>query len=437
MDIRGDIGKRTLAILISAVTAALLCVFLAGPALADDDDDDDGGEFVPRQIVVALKPGTGSISYINTKYRTRTIERLPGSEPIYLLRTPQGENPLTLSNKIERNEPNRVLYAEPNFQAGSPEGSGRHRAYPGGKPTPSTDPAPYKSQYAIDRLNLPEAHGMNRGAGVVVAVIDTGVQANHRELSARMMSGYDFVDRDRNPADVGNNLDEDRDGVRDEMVGHGTHVAGTVALAAPGARILPVRALDSEGRGTTFGIAKAIKYSLARGADVVNLSLGSSRESDLLEDLIDDDDDDGGNAVFVAAAGNDNNAVPQYPAAEDDAIAVTAVTGAEKKSPFANYGAWVTVAAPGSGIYAPFPTSRYATWSGTSMATPFVAGQAALIRSVRPSADAECVTDIVRGTGRSLNAANPTYVNRLGLHADVEASTRYARANGCLTEDGD
>ena len=238
------------------------------------------------------------------------------------------------------------------------------------------------------------------------------------------------------PYDFGNDRDDDGDGVKDEMVGHGTHVAGIVALAAPGARIMPVRALDSEGRGTTFGIAKAIRYSVSRGADVVNLSLGSSAESDLLEDLIGDGDDDSSSRTFfVAAAGNDGNTTIRYPAGEDGAIAVSSVDQAKKKSDFANFGSWISIAAPGSGIHSSFPTSRYATWSGTSMATPFVAGQAALIKSLKPTAPAECVTGIIRTTAEPLAASDPTYGTRLGGHADLGASTAYARSNPCLADD--
>jgi subtilisin family serine protease len=422
------------AVLTAAVVAALLIVSLAGPASADDDDD-DGGEYVPRQVVVKLQPAA-DISAINRKYDTTTISRLPGGEKIYLLRTPPGVNPANLAGRIALDT--RVIYAETNFRAGSPEASRSHRGWPGGIPRPSSDAAKYRDQYAVGALNLVDAHGITGGADSVVAVIDTGLQASHPEFSGKMTGGYDFVDGDSRPADVGNGKDDDRDGLTDEMVGHGTHVAGIVGLVAPEAQIMPVRALDSEGRGTTFGIARAIRFAVRNGADVVNLSLGSSQESDLLEDLIEDDDDDssGRGAVFVAAAGNDKNSVEQYPAAEDGAIAVTSVNPEKKKSGFANYGPWVTIAAPGNGIYSPFPTSRYASWSGTSMATPFVAGQAALIRSLQPSAGSECVTEIIRATAQPLVASDPTYASQLGSgQADVGASTVYAQSNECPAED--
>lgn len=430
--------RRPLLVVLIAAAAGLLCLFLAGPAGADDDDD-DGGESVPRQVVVDLKPAV-NVGYINGKYGTRTISKLPGGENIYLLKTPKRTNPAKLAGRI-RNDP-RVLYAELNFRTGTPEGSRSHRARPGGTPEPTSDPAAYRTQYAQDTLNLPEAHAGNRGEGVVVAVIDTGVQPDHPEFAGKMVAGYDFVDGDRDPADVGDGRDNDFDGETDEMVGHGTHVAGIVALAAPEAKIMPVRALDTEGRGTTFGIARAIKYATTNGADVVNLSLGSSRESDLLEDLIeeDDDDDGGSDAVFVAAAGNDDNAIEQHPAAEDDAIAVASVDSAKKKSEFSNFGGsgdnkWVSVAAPGTDIHAPFPQGRYATWSGTSMATPFVAGQAALIRSVLPAADAECAVDMIGATAQPLDDSDPTFASRLGGHADAGAAVEYARTTGCPPDD--
>lgn len=437
----GGTKSRRAALALLAAVAAAARVLFANPATADDDDD-DGGEYVPRQVVVELKP-EGTVGYVNRKYGTRTISKLPGGDKIYLLKMLRRADPAKLARRIAAD--GRVLYAEPNLRTGTPEGSARHKARPGGTPEPSSGATSYRSQYAVDAMNLPEAHTDSRGAGVVVAVIDTGVQADHPELAGRIVADYDFLDGDRDTADAGNGRDDDRDGTVDEMVGHGTHVAGIVALAAPAAEIMPIRALDTEGRGTTFGIARAIRFATADGADVVNLSLGSYRETDLLESLIgDDDDDEASNTVFVAAAGNDNNPIEQHPATEDNVVAVTSVDGEKKKSDFANFSgvdeSWVKVAAPGTDVHAPFPQNLHATWSGTSMATPFVAGQAALIQDARPSASAACVSGIIERTADSaaLDAANPNFVGRLGSgHADAAASTDYAAnaTNPCAGTD--
>jgi subtilisin family serine protease len=428
----------------------LLAALLLGVATiawgssAHADDDDDAGEFVSRQVVVKLQPGV-KIGAINEKYHTRTLERLLGSRGIYLLRTPRGKNPATLADRMQ-NDSKLIIYAEPNFKTASPEGDFRHRARPGGEPSvPSSDSGPYTDQYAVTNLNLEAAHGITSGEGSVVAVIDTGVQLGHPELRGGLtVARYDFVDDDGVPADRANGTDDDRDGEVDELTGHGTHVAGIVKLASPEARIMPLRTLNSDGWGNIFVLAEAITYAAKNGADVVNLSLSSPHQSDLLEELIEGDDDDIGSEshdmVFVAAAGNDNDSLLQYPAAEDGAIAVTSVDQENKKSEFANYGSWVTIAAPGSGIYSTFPTNQYASWDGTSMATPFVAGQTALIRSLQPSASSECVTNIIRTTAQSMATSDPTYGSQLGSGlADVGASTVYAAdpLNSCSAGDGD
>jgi thermitase len=433
-----NVGRTRNSILITlagSALAALLCLSLAGPVSADDDDD-DGGEAVARQVVVKFNPGA-KVAAFNGKYNTRTLQRLPGGGRIYLLKARAGVDPARLAARM-RND-SRVVYAEPNFEAGSPEGSARFRGHPSGdgKPVFFTDRAQYQEQYATEAgsLNLDEAHGISRGAGTTVAVIDTGVQTDHQELAGKTTAGYDFVDADRTPDDTGDGRDNDFDGDKDEMVGHGTHVAGIIALAAPEARIMPIRALDTEGRGNTFGIAKAIRYATRNGADVVSLSLGTSRETELLGDLLgdDDDDDDGGgagNAVFVAAAGNDGDAIQQFPAAEDGVVSVTSVDGAKQRSFFSNYGAWVTVAAPGTDINGPFAQDRYATWSGTSMATPFVAAQAALIKSARPTADAACVKGFIEQTRDPLTEPGlggyADFVGSLGLASDPATPCRMA-----------
>jgi thermitase len=429
----------------------LLGILWSGPVHADDDD----AEFVNGEVIVKLNlkllgPNTdciATIADINRDYGTSTKDKLiedPSVACIYLLQLPQGSDTEAVAGQMASDA--RLRYAEPNFTTEAPEGDIRHRARPDGSPTPSSDPAPYSDQYAVGALGLSSAHGISCGGNAVVAVLDTGVQPDHPVLANRLTAvRYDFVDDDPNPADEPNGRDDDADGEIDEVTGHGTHVAGIVHLTAPGAHIMPLRVLDSDGHGNVFLIAEAVQYAVSNGADVINLSLGSSQESELLEEIAEDlarDDDDGDDelaiegvppegVIVAASAGNENVEAPRYPAAhEEGVLAVTSVDQIGVKSEFANFGSWVDIAAPGEGIYSTFPTSRYAYWDGTSMAAPFVTGQAALIRSMKPSWDPNAVESLIRNSARPLDALNPSHAGKLGAgHADIGASLEQLGAN--------
>jgi thermitase len=253
---------------------------------------------------------------------------------------------------------------------------------------------------------------------------------------------YDFVDDDNDPSEP--RFAPDEVSRNNEVVGHGTHVAGIVDLVAPKAKIMPLRVLDREGYGTTFHIAEAISFADRNGADVINLSLGMPDPTllgllppKLLREKVVEAIRHG--AVVVAAAGNYNNLVPTYPAAQgttaddrDGLLAVTSVNQKERKSDFANYGLWVDIAAPGENILSTYPVSTYAYWSGTSMATPFVSGQAALIRDVNCSLDAAGVEGQIRRSARSLVAKDIKYGAMMGAgHTDVGISLRQLEPTTC------
>ena len=383
--------------------------------------------FEPREVIVRVQPGTGAtVEDINVDYGSTTLDELPGGMGAYLLGLPADSDTMETVERMAADP--RLLFAEPNYVAEAPEadpaGDGRIRA----RAISSTDGS--SEQYAASALNLSCAAALSLGQSTTVAVLDTGAQLDHPTLEANFegVKRYDFVDDDRNPTEKKVGLDADADGLKDEMIGHGTHVAGIVDLVAPSAKIMPHRVLNTEGYGNAFTIAKAISFAKGKGADAINLSLGSRSRSRLLQDVIEDATKNG--VVVAAAAGNSNTARPHYPAAAnggrssaDGLVAVTSVDRYQKKSGFANYGIWVDIAAPGTDIRSAFPTSLYADWSGTSMATPFVSGQAALIRTVYGSLDPAGIEKKLRDSARPLHLQDPVYGGMLGAgHADVCAS---------------
>lgn len=231
---------------------------------------------------------------------------------------------------------------------------------------------------------------VSRGAGTIVAILDTGVDQAHPTLAGRLVAGFDFVDMDDDPGEVGTYG-------QDPAYGHGTHVAGIVVLTAPEASLMPVRVLDRHGVGNIWVLAEAPIYPVdpdnnpatPDGANVINISLGTLRPTNLLAEIVaevtcghgaqdaDEDDEDGRcsdaagyNVVVVAAAGNRGTAIAEYPAAEQQPglLAVAASTQGDELADFSSYGAWVSVAAPGANILSSVPGGGYGTWSGTSMA---------------------------------------------------------------------
>src|SRR5215211_2282700 len=293
-----------------AMTGALvlaLCLLMLSGAAGRAQADCGPGVFVPQQVIVKLDPIVGAtVQKINATYGSTTLEIFPGTTNVYLLRLPAGSG-VTETVKQMANDP-RLLYAEPNFFSQSPEGGARHRAWG------ASDVAPTSDEYAIQALGLESAHRISQGENTKVAVLDTGAQLDHPALVDNFEDAgrYDFVEDDKNPSDRPVGKDTDCDGVKDEMVGHGTHVAGIVDITAPEAKIMPLRVLDTEGYGNVFTIAKAVYFAQHNGADVINLSLGSPSRSRLLQEVIQDATANG--VLVAAAAGNSNSLVAEYPA---------------------------------------------------------------------------------------------------------------------------
>ncbi len=268
-------------------------------------------------------------------------------------------------------------------------------------------------QSVLAHLGLTAAQAVSQGQGVLVAVLDTGIDPSHPMFAGRIAGGMDFVDDDSDPTDVANGIDEDGDGVADGAYGHGTHVAGIVAMTAPRARLLIVRVLDAEGRGDVKTVAAGIRWAVGHGARVINLSLGMMRSSGAINIALSEARAQG--VICVAAVGNNGTESPrEYPAASNYTLAVAAVDGHDQPASFTSYGTYVDLCAPGVDIRSAYPGGRYVLWSGTSMATPFVSGAAALLLSLHPTWTMSDVIGRLAAFARSPVSATAAQAGRLG-----------------------
>lgn len=305
------------------------------------------------------------------------------------------------------NSQNTVEIAEPVYKYFTSEES-----VPSAEDNKGMDKQWYLKDQKLESVWGNEDYGNTAGEGTVVAVIDTGVDYNHEDLQDNIwtnsaeVSGTTGADDDNNGYvdDVhGINLIDPNETPMDDH-GHGTHVTGIIAMEnnnvggvgiAYKSKIMPIKAGGSDGTFYSSDIAKGIEYAYKNGADVINMSFGSSAHSALIENAL---QDAFGSCVLVAAAGNESaptadappmfsNKVNMYPAAYSYVIGVMAYDENNKFASFSNWdylpnaNAEYEVVASGINIYSTLPNGRYATWNGTSMAAPMVSAEAAILRS--------------------------------------------------------
>ncbi|MFF2887751.1 S8 family peptidase [Paenibacillus sp. NPDC057967] len=256
-----------------------------------------------------------------------------------------------------------------------------------------------KYQWNLPSIETEKGWNVSKGdEGVIIAVLDTGVQSSHPDLQGKLLSGTNIVDKNKAP---------------DDDVGHGTHVAGIIGASVNNGegvagiswynKIMPVKVLDSSGAGSTYSVAQGIIWAVDNGAKVINMSLGNYAQADFLHDAIKYAYER--DVVLIAASGNDNTERPGYPAAYPEVFAVAATNNNKEKASFSNYGDYIDVAAPGDSIASTYPGSQYAALSGTSMASPHVAALAGLIRSANPSLSNQEVMEIMRTSARDLGTS--------------------------------
>ena len=288
------------------------------------------------------------------------------------------------------------------------------------------DDPQYNKQWNFRAINVEQAWDETKGAGVTVAVIDTGVSEVPDLKLTKFVDGYDFVN--------------DKEDASDDN-GHGTHVAGTIAQStnngygvagiAYEANIMPLKVLSGSGGGEIADIAEAIKFAADNNADIINMSLGGGGDSNMMKEAIAYARSKG--VTIVAAAGNEGRNAASYPARYPDVISVAATDAAGDKASYSNFGAGVDLAAPGGSgnsetgriiqntVNPATGETVFVGFQGTSMAAPHVSGVAALIRSTGVDSPEE-ILDILKQSSRQVSE---DHLNHFGAgHLDANAAVQ-------------
>ncbi|MBU0727692.1 S8 family serine peptidase, partial [Patescibacteria group bacterium] len=235
------------------------------------------------------------------------------------------------------------------------------------------DPS-YEQQWALSKIGIEEVWSETQGAsGVVIAVLDTGIDYSHPDRPKNIVAGYDFINDDSNPQDDH---------------GHGTFVSGVIAAntnnstgiagICQNCSIMPVKVMDGSGMGTYADVANGIVWSADNGADIINLSIGGYAYSQILQDAVNYAQSKG--VLVIAAGGNQGVSSPLYPAAYSNVIGVGATTQDDEKWSRSNYGSYIDISAPGVSIYG-LSLGSYRSQTGTSATAPHIAGIAGLLMS--------------------------------------------------------
>ena len=347
--------------------------------------------FVPDEIVIELSNSvsTQQVDALQRRFRLSRIESHRfqlSNTTLYRWRIPDRRPVATVVRSLEGDR--LVASAQPNYLFALQE----NEASAGGDP----------AQYNLAKLHLPQAHALAKGANVLVAVIDSGIDVNHPDLTGSIAETFDAVSAAPHK--------------------HGTAIAGLIAAhgkllgAAPDAKILAVRAFDPKdagAEGTTFDILKGVDWAAARGARVINMSFAGPPDPAIHRSL---EAARRKGIVLIAAAGNAGaNSPPLYPAANPNVIAVSATDAEDKLFEQSSRGRHIALAAPGAQVLVAIPDGGYELSSGTSYSAAEVSGIVALMLQRKPNLTPDQVRTILRATAKDLGPIGPDVMFGAGL----------------------
>ncbi len=417
-------SRRFLSLSVFFVIA--LTALLPLPASAQDRDDRDA----PGELVITLEPGV-SIEQIETRYRTETIASIPGTTT-FRVRARKAKKILKRLNRD-----NSVRKASRDSIVRRQQTVGFPHDRPDVIPSSEGPEQIYRSQIEergqLETLQIDSANALTEsGDEIVIAVLDTGIDATHPVFADRIWTNTDEI--------PDNDVDDDGDGYVDDcsgwnfvdstpdtseslesgsVAGHGTFIAGLMALTAPKARIMPLKVLGSDGIGSAFDASAAINYAAQHGARVVSMSFGADGDVPpaILVAAVESARALG--LVLVAAVGNDASDHIAYPASDTkNVISVGATDTEQNRADFSNYAPdMVDVWAPGTQLVSPVPgtyddgSPRFAVWAGTSFSTALVSAGCSVLLSTAAVSDPSDVRERIRsngpdnadGTGKQVN----------------------------------
>lgn len=353
--------------------------------------------YVENRLLVRFRPGTTpeEVRRLHADYGAQVVGEVP-TLGVQILRF--DDEALMMATAYQDKQ--LVAYAEPDYTVhllGQPDPVQPALAADPLAPLQSPDDSLYSQQWHHATIDSATAWDYSVGQDTTVAIIDTGVNCQHTDLKNDCVPGYDFVNGDTDPEDDH---------------GHGTHVAGIAAgvtnnsrgIAATGwsTKIMPLKGLNAAGNGSHAGLASAIVWAVEHDADVINMSLGGYYTSRTLSDAV--DYAIGSGVSLVAAAANDNVSNPTYPASYSGVLGISATTQSDSRASFSNYGDYIDLSAPGVGILSTVASGGYQAWSGTSMASPVVAGVVALLRAQSPDRSPAVIENLLEETAVDLGS---------------------------------
>jgi thermitase len=394
-------GTRLL--LAAALVFILICFAFAAPVSADPSNTSGFSD-----LLVRFQPGLTDAE-INQALAFRGLAQVDYDADLDMRRVrAKGRANLRAAMRELRADA-RVLVVEPNYQVEAAViRRYQSRVLLSSSALSPNDPL-FGLQWGLQRVQAPLAWAFARGSTVTIAAIDSGIDLKHPDLRARIVRGFNFLSPGAPPQDD---------------FGHGTHIAGIAAAiqnnhigiagTAVNVNIMPLKILDQNGEGTVEDLAKAIFYAARHSVRVVNMSLGTLTEDNRCPQILQEQVNvaHARGVLLAAAAGNQGGTDPFFPAACGNVVAVTSSDFSDILSGFDNIGNWIDITAPGEDIISTMPGGDYEFESGTSMATAFVAGAAAMVWSRNPGLQPD---DIERILERSADRFGWTgHVNTYG-----------------------